>query len=918
MPLSPGTRLGHYEVVGPLGEGGMGVVYRAHDTTLDRTVALKLLPEAFAHDPDRLARFDREAKMLAALNHPCIAQIYGVQETAGLSSGAAAVRALVMELVDGPTLDERLRAVKASGSAAGLPLEDVLPIARQLADALEAAHEQGIVHRDLKPSNVKVRTDGTVKVLDFGLAKLTSGDGGHDSREAMTASPTITSPMLMTGAGIILGTAAYMAPEQARGKTVDKRADIWAFGCVVYELVTGRRAFGGDDVADTMVAVLSREPDWSALSREADSTLGPLLRRCLVKDPKRRLRDIGEARLAIDGVVDGNAVADSGPPLSSNARPPLKQLLPWVAASAVITAAAIAAVGVLLRPAQTETIAVRATIQLPERARPLAGFGAQNFAISPDGRTIALILADADGQRHLWIRSLDSLAARMLRGTEGAIAPFWRPDSRWIGFATDGKLQRVEVGGGLPVTICNIRGNALGFSAGTWARDGTVLFSTLGSGGILRAPEAGGDALAVTHVDEARGELNHSQVSFLPDGRHFLYYAGGQGEPIGLFVGSLDSPDRVRLLERGSRARYAAGHLFFTRDKDLVAQPFNLDRLAFEGDVVPVADTVNIGGALAASGAFSVSTDGVVIYQGASVERRVRLEWFDRKGARVGSLGDEGLYSEPELSPDSSRTAFVIGANDTSRGDEIWIYDNVRGTRARLTTGLGDKVAPRWSPNSSTVAFASRKLQGSRVGWLRMKPIAAAEDSPLVEDESNRGIPSSWSRDDRFLLFTAPDRSSEGRIQGDIWVLPLKGERKPAKFIATPFNEGGGTFSPDGRHVAFHSDRTGRDEVYVTTFPDATDPVTISASGGSWPQWRQDGRELFYLSADGQLMTVDVTPGSPVRFGMPHVLFKVAGSDTTNSSPKPYSPTSDGQRFIVATTVEQGDVAPLTVLIKKW
>ena len=915
MPFSPGTRLGHYEVIGPLGEGGMGVVYRAHDTTLDRTVALKLLPEAFAHDPDRLARFDREAKMLASLNHPFIAQIYGVQEAADSSSGAI-VRALVMELVEGPTLDERLLAARASGSVAGLPLDEVLPIARQLADALEAAHEQGIVHRDLKPSNIKVRADGTVKVLDFGLAKLAAGDGGRDSRDALTASPTITSPMLMTGAGVILGTAAYMAPEQARGKIVDKRADIWAFGCVLYEVLTGQRAFGGEDVADTMVAILSREPDWSALSREADTTLGPLLRRCLVKDPKRRLRDIGEARLLLDGHVDGNIVADSGPQPAAVHRPSFKQLLPWVAASVIVAAAAAAAVALMLRARNAETIPVRATILLPEGARPsTTGFGAQHFAISPDGRTIALILSDAEGQRHLWTRSLDSLSVRMLRGTDGAIAPFWSPDSRWIAFATDGKLQRVEVGGGLPVTICTFQGNALGFSAGTWARDGTVLFSTLGSAGIWRAAAEGGDAVAVTHLDAARGELNHSQVSFLPDGRHFLYYAGGQGEPIGLFVGSLDSPKRVRLLERGSRARYAAGHLFFTRDKDLVAQPFNIDRLALEGDVVPVADAVSVGGALSASGAFSVSTDGVVLYQGVSVERRVRLEWFDRTGARVGALSDEGLYSEPELSPDGSRTAFVIGANDATPGADIWIYDNVRGTRTRLTSGPGGKVAPRWSPDSRSLAFAWRRVQGARGGWLRIKPLAAAEDAPLVDDDENRGVPSSWSRDNRFLLFTGPSRGGDDRrTRGDIWLLPLTGERKPAKYIAAPFNESGAVFSPDVQHVAYQSDASGRYEVYVTTFPTAIDPVTISTTGGRWPQWRQDGRELFYFSLDGQVMAVDVSPGSPLRFGTPHALFKM----TADGASKPYSPSPDGQRFIVATTVGQGDVAPLTVLVRKW
>jgi Tol biopolymer transport system component len=806
------------------------------------------------------------------------------------------------------------------------PVDEVLTIARQLADALEAAHEQGIIHRDLKPSNIKVRADGTVKVLDFGLAKLVNpvdaggnglGDPSVGRQQSLTASPTVTSPALMTGAGVILGTAAYMAPEQARGKAVDKRADIWAFGCVVYELLTGRRAFEGDEVPDTLVAVLSREPAWAALPREAASTFEPLLRRCLVKDPRKRLRDIGEARLVLDGLMDGGTLtgAVSGQ-LIPTKRASFKQALFWMVASVLATAVTAVGIWVFVRPRAADAVALRATILPTEgTSSSLGPFGAQLFAISPDGRQIALVMLDADRRRHLWVRPTDSLTARLLRGTEDAIGPFWSPDSQSIGFAIDGRLQRVSVAGGLPLTICQLPGPAGSFSAGTWGPDNTVLFSTLNSGGVFRVSAAGGQPVAVTRLDSQRGELSHSQPSFLPDGRHFLFFAGGRSDPVGLYVGSIDSADRVRVLERGSRARYAAGYLFFTRDRELVAQPFNLKRFTLESDAVTLAEPIDVCGAQGASGAFSVSTAGVVVYRGLGAEATARLEWLDRKGSRVAGLGDAGPYTEPELSPDGSRTAFKVRSTDIVREGDLWLYDNASGRRTHFTSGPTDDTSPVWSPDGRSLAFAARQ-PGPPSGWLRVKALAASEDTSLL-DEQNVGVPTSWSHDGRYLLFSSWTLSGTPPRPGpsDIWALSMTGERKPLKYRATPFDEAGGVFSPDDRWVAYYSNESGRDEIYVASFPNVESPKLVSSGGGVWPQWRHDGHELFYLSLDGQLMAVDVMPASSIlRLGTPHVLFQT----NTQLASKPYSPAPDGQRFLFATSVGEASPAPLTVLVRRW
>ena len=914
MPLAPGSRLGVYEIAAAIGQGGMGEVYRARDTRLNRDVALKVLPDAFADDPDRLARFRREAQALASLNHPNIAIVYGLEEgpvVSGPAESPAAtghsVRAIVMELVEGPTLAELL-ASRPEG--AGLPLDEVRPIAKQIAEALEAAHEAGIVHRDLKPANIKLRPDGAVKVLDFGLAKALAPDAAAGTA-ALSQSPTLITPAV-TQMGIVLGTAAYMSPEQARGRPVDKRADIWAFGCVVYELLTGRQAFPGSEVADTLVAVLSREPDWTALPTEAADKLAPLLRRCLVKDPRKRLRDVGEARIALESYGSGDERAEMPGRALAPARTSFHTGWRWAAAGALVTAIGAGAWSAF-RQEDVERTELRATILPPDGTRLANLESAWQFAVSPDGQHTALVLSDADGQRRLWVRPTSDLTARPLRGTEGSWAPFWSPDSRWIGFATDGRLQRVDIRGGLPVLICPLPTATGEFSAASWAPDGTVIFSTISSGGVFRVPATGGQPEQITQLDRERGERNHAQPSFLPDGRHFLYFAGGAGEPLGLYVASLDGSDRIRVLERGARARYAAGHLFFTRDRELVAQRFNLDRFTLEGEVMSVADVIDVGGGSGASGAFSVSAAGVIVYRGLGGASSVRLEWRDRAGTRLGTLGDVGSYVGPELSPDGLRTAIHRVGDDPGNLGDLLIFDNTRGGRTAFTSGPGRETSPVWSHNGKEMAFALWEPTTVSDYQLRVKPLGADDDSPLLA-EPMFGLPTSWSREN-VLLFTRTDRIDRNRR--DVFSVSLSGERTPREFRATSAREQGGVFSPDGRWVAYSSNESRRDEVYVAAFPDAADPQPVSSAGGLWPQWRSDGRELFYVSLDGQLMAVDVMlDASRLRFGTPRELFQINAG--TQAAWKPYSPAPDGQRFLVTEPVGEAAPAPLTLLVRRW
>jgi Tol biopolymer transport system component len=910
--LKPGIHVGSYEVIAEIGAGGMGEVYRARDIRLRREVAIKILPPIFTSDPERAARFVREARLLAALNHPNIAAIYSIEE-----------RALILELVEGETLADRI----ARGP---IPLPDALNLARQIADALEAAHEKGIIHRDLKPANIKITPGGTVKVLDFGLAKLNVPNVPNDPND-----PNDSLTLAGTREGVILGTAAYMSPEQARGQVVDKRADIWAFGCVFYEMLTGRTAFPGATISDTIAAILDREPDWAALPANTPPVVRASLRRCLQKDRQRRLRDIGDARLEIEETV---APLGPGAVSAQTVAPRRRERLAWAVALISLMAVAIAATG-YFRSNTADTRVFRSSIVPPAGGNiPAVVVPSARFALSPDGRRLAFVGAEnpqatlveilAGGVTRLWVQSLDGLEARPLAGTEGAVGPFWSPDSRFIGFRTGGKLKRIDPAGGPPLTLAD----AGGTHAGTWNRDGVILFSMVGVGNPIRKVSmSGGPSTPVTALNAENGETQHWDPFFLPDDRHFLYLAiGTKASPIspnGIYVTALDSSERKLLVPGGSNAMYAQGHLFFLRGQTLVAQPFDVERLEFTGNAVTIAEQVTAGGGSGMRGAFTVSEAGVLAYQtgsadiGGNAELVSQLVWFDRSGKPIGTLGDRARFTNAELAPDGRRVTVMV-FDPALRTHDLWLVDVTRGLRTRFTFDPGDEISSVWSPDGSEIAF-SAEGKGRGNLYLRASNGAGTEEELEADGLSN---PLDWSPDGRFLLFSdsAPNQAS------DLWILPRFGDRKPFPFLKTPFSEARGRFSPDGRWIAYVSNESGKNEVYVAPFLEssrartASAPVTaggkwqVSVAGGAWPRWRRDGREMFYLALDNKLMVAAVNgQGSAFEVDAVRPLFDARV--VPNQGFSMYDVSADGQRFLINTPAEESPPAPTPItLVVNW
>jgi Tol biopolymer transport system component len=897
--MTPGTKLGSYEILSQIGAGGMGEVYRAHDPKLGRDVAIKVLPEAFARDAERMARFQREAKVLASLDHPNIASIYGLEDSDG-------TQALVMQLVEGPTLADRIK-------AGPIPVDEAVRIAKQIADALEYAHERGIIHRDLKPANVKVTNDDAVKVLDFGLAKALEGD---PSSFDISTSPTIS--RMATMQGVLLGTAAYMSPEQAKAKSVDRRADIWAFGCVLYEMLTGKQAFTGETVTDTLASIIKEEPDWKLIPSATPMRVRVLLQRCLQKDPKQRLRDIGDARISLDEVLSGapEAAASLAPRGAA-----WRRALPWaIACVAVLTAVALAFVHFQEKPTALAE-PVRFQIPLPEKLI-LSG----SFALSPDGRQLAFAATGSDGGQRLWIRSLDSLEARPLPGTElsNLIAPFfWSPDSRFIAFDAAGKLKRIPVSGGPAETICDLTGGNLAVG-GSWNRDGVIIFGYSG-GGLMQVAATGGSASPLTVVNRSRGEYHHVMPSFLPDGRHFLYLRSGATEASGIYVGSLDAKpedqNSERLLATGyGPAAYVpsadpdSGQLLFVSEGALHAQAFDARELELKGEPVALVDSI----AVALDGAsFQASDHGVLVYQTASHSRSLELRWFDRQGKDLGTAGEPTatvFLGSLELSPDGTRAAVSL-IDAASPHNVIWVRDFSRGTSARFTFGPTSALAPVWSSDGSRIIFSL-----SREGNfdLYQKPASGTTDEELLLKSNEDKYPTSWSRDGRFLLYT--EAGPKGKYE--LWVLPLGGDKKPFPLLRTDFNERSGQFSPDGRWVAYSSDESGRDEIYVRPFlPNSSQGASsaggkwlISNSGGFFPRWRVDGKELYYRTPDGTLMAVEVRAAPVFEAGVPRALFQAPLMTVLRVIPT-WDVTADGKRFLFPAPATQSAQAPLTVVL---
>jgi serine/threonine protein kinase/Tol biopolymer transport system component len=874
----PGFRLGAYEILAPLGAGGMGEVYRARDTKLRRVVAIKALPREFERDSARLARFEREAHVLAPLNHQHIASIYDLEEFQG-------VRFLVMELVEGPTLADRI----ARGPIAQ---DEALAIAAQVGEAMEYAHEKNVVHRDLKPANIKVTSDGNVKVLDFGLAKaLTDPAPATDSGDA----PTLD--MGRTEIGMILGTPAYMSPEQASGKPADRRADIWSFGAVLYEMLTGKRAFEGESVSHTLASVLKLDPDFNALPASTPAAIRNLIRRCLAKDPRKRLQAIGEARIILEDL-------GSGEPAAAVFSPTRAWLWPAIAAALLMISAVLALV-VREHVREEPPRVVRFSFSPPE------GFSFEpqlpSIAVSPDGRHVAFE-AITSAKRQLWVCDLDSASLRMLADLAGTPEiPFWAPDSRRLGFFEGTSLKKIDINGGAAMTIADTGSSGPGI--GSWNQDDTILFSDVGPKGLLfRVPAAGGAPVPVTELDKARNETGHSAPWFLPDGRHFLYLArSAKPETSAVYVGDLESSARKQVIAFATKAIYVSpGYLLFARERTLMAQRFDAGKLQTDGDAVPVAERIQSfyppDPDRPTLGHFSASQTGVLMYTSGVGLLEAQLTWFDDAGKKLDNVGDPASLLSFSLSPDGGRLA-IARINDTNNAyTGIWVRDLARGSESRLTS-TGNNGFPVWSADGTRLFFSSNRDRA----WKVYGKDANGTGSDEVLDTGFR-LPTDTSRDGRYLVSMLP---GPGLINGrGIWVLPLFGDHKPFPYVDAGFGERFARLSPDGRWLAYQANESNRNEVYVVSFPQKGGKWLVSTGGGTKPAWRRDGRELYYYSADGKIMAVPIMRGSQFQFGLPRPLFAVRLAVTTAS----FDVSRDG-RFLLPVLVANPNSGLINVVL---
>jgi Tol biopolymer transport system component len=872
--------IAHYKITSKLGEGGMGEVYRATDTKLGRDVAIKVIPDAFAQDADRMARFGREAQVLASLNHPNIAAIYGAEE-----------RALVLELVEGPTLAE-------STAQGPMPVEEALPIARQIAEAMEYAHERGIIHRDLKPANIKLTPEGRVKVLDFGLAKLT-----EQRQQPATA---LTQTMAITG------TPGYLAPEQLEGKPADARSDIFAFGCVLYELLSGQRAFPGKSLAAALTATAMTEPK---AIEGAPKELERLVRRCLRKDPARRIQHMDDVRVALEDLAE-----DSEPGGVSGAEAPPAALRPWlgwsVAAALAACLAALAFVHFREKPPAPPEV-TRFQIRLPDKVRFTAG---GTFTFSPDGRHVAFAAIGADQPPRIWVQDMDALEARPLLATLTGPNPppvFWSPDSRYVAFSENSpKLAKVDVTSGTVHSVCDKPGAPIG---GSWNRGDVIIFGSM-STGLWRVPAAGGKPVPLTTLDASRNERQHELPSFLPDGKHFLYLrVSREPDESGIYIGSLDDPpdrqSKKRLLATGLGATLApsgdgqTGSLLFLRDGTLMAQPFDPARQELSGSPSAIAEQV---GSAYETGYFSASPRALV-YRATLAPRESQFTWFDRQGKASEKVGDPGQIGNTyRLSPDGTRVAFAQAKSEDLEEVDLWLLDLARGTSTRFTFGNRTaSISPVWSPDSAEIAFASNR---DGVYNLYRKPANGSKEEEVLLKTNGNKRPLDWSRDGRFLLYATSDSSNF--IIEHIWVLPMQGDRTPFPFQNTPFDESRARFSPDGHWVAYDSAESGRHEVYVREFQPGAGSAggggkwMVSKDGGMAPQWRGDGKELIYRGLERQVMSVDVDTSRLFQAGAPRELFRLpAGAGLL--------PTSDFKRFLSPIPLEQ-NVPPSFTVMLNW
>jgi Tol biopolymer transport system component len=858
MPaLVPGFQLGSYRIVAPLDAGGMGEVFRAYDTRLGREVAVKALPTGLSSDPGRIACLEREARLLAALNHPHVATIHGLEIAEG-------VHALVMELIEGPTLADRL-------SSGPMAVSDALAVALQTAEALEAAHAKGIVHCDLKPANIKLTASFSVKVLDFGLAKATA-----DDQE-----------------GVIAGTPAYMSPEQARGEKADKRSDVWAFGCVLYEMLSAQPPFARATLTETLAAVLEREPSWTMLPPAVPEGIRRLLRRCLEKDPRHRLHDVADARIEIeDALREPHAV-----PTKMASTASLGRARVFAIPILILLVGLVFGLSRLYVRAPAGTQELRVDIATPPMPDPSA------FALSQDGRQL-VYAGEHEGQIKLWVRRLDRATAQPLAGTEGARAPFWSPDGRFIGFFAGSELKRVDVRGGSAHTIANV----VGGTAATWGADGTMLFSSVATPSLQRVRAADGAVETVaTPIGESTG---YRHPRFLQGGPQFLFFAGGPDAVRGVYLGSLASPQATRLLASESQGTFLPPNwLVFVRQGTLYAQRFDLARRTLGGEPIVIADSVAFE-PIAGTAAFSTSDAGALTYR-AGPSFMPRLAWFDRSGNELNTIGsaDQPELSNLRLSSDGGRVA----AERTVRDDtDLWLLDGARQTR--FTRGSAGSLTrfPVWSPDGQRIAFVASASNAVR---LSAKPAIGGDEEELLFESAETKVLCDWSPDGRFLIYYVPDP----RTGTDLWVLPLEGSRAPFAFLKTEANELWGQFAPDGRWIAYQSNETGRFEIYLRPFPGRGGQILVSTGGGVYPRWSRDGKELYYIAPDGRMMAVSIrTTSATAEPAVPTALFqtrKVGGGLNVTSRGHQYDVAPDG-RFLI--NVETASSATPITLLVNW
>ena len=893
MALAAGTKLGPYQIQSTLGAGGMGEVYRARDTRLERTVAIKILPAHLSSNDELKARFEREARAASALNHPHICQLYDI----GSQDGTAY---LVMEYLEGESLAERLR-------KGALPLKQALEYGIEITEALAAAHRAGIVHRDLKPGNVML-TEGGAKLLDFGLAKAAPTLGGAAVSAMTPSTPTMTvaelssAPKGLTQRGTVLGTFQYMAPEVLQGAEADARSDVFSLGCVLYEMVTGRRAFEGKSQLSVLTGILEKDPEPVSRVQEASpKSLDHAVKGCLEKNPEERLQTAHDVKMQLKWVAEGLGQKEAKP---GRARP----WMAWAAAGL----AALVAVGLgaaYLRVATGESAAVRSSILPPAGTVFVTLLPSSGPAvISPDGMRLAFTAQDEKGKVLLYVRGLNSLTPQAVTGTEDAMYPFWSGDSRDIGFFASGKLKKVSASGGPVQELCA----ATSGRGGAWNKDGVIVFTASVQGPLTRVAATGGKTSPATKLEVARSENSHRWPHFLPDNRHFIYWARnsrGSGEQ-SLYVGSLDSEQTKLLMTGVTTATYASGYVLFMREQTLMAQAFDTKRLELSGEAEPIAEHVAVNGATGAP-EFSASETGRLVYQSGDASGAWDLVWSDRGGKSTAAVAQQERYYFPTLSPDNSQLAVALfnGAQGTA---DTWILDLKRETRSRLTFGPGTQVPGTWSADGKTVYYQSNEKGRNQ---MYAKAADGSGSAQLVlDDPGSSDIPSSMSADGRYLVFWRRSVEDPGGTY-DLWVLPMFGERKPFPIVQTPFNDTSGRISPSGKWMVYQNNESGRAEIYITPFPGGGARWQVSTNGGVEGQWRGDGKEMYFLDPTDTIMAVDVDPtGSAPRLGVPHALFQATGLQRQVGA---YVAAKDGQRFLVNSGSTKHGTEPLT-LVMNW